>query len=189
MLESAPNNMDTAKTSRSLPGWFVTIVIGHHPWRTLARVAVFVIGAWFVFTFVLTPPIKVEGISMFPTYHDGQINFLNRLAYFHHEPQRGDVVGVHFRHTAGSSLLYLKRIVALPGETIAFVDGKLYINEQPVDEPYVRSACDWNMAPLKLGYDEYYLVGDNRGMPRTDHEQGVATRSQIVGRILFRGKS
>jgi signal peptidase I len=187
MLGLSPSNMETAKKSGGLPGWFVTIVIGRHPLRTLARVALLVIVAWAVLTF--TPPIKVEGISMFPTYHDGQINFLNRLAFFHHEPQRGDVVGVHFKHTAGSSLMYLKRIVALPGETIAFSDGKLYIDGERVDEPYVKSGCDWNMPPLKLGYDEYYLVGDNRGMARTDHEQGVAARTQIVGKILFGGKS
>jgi signal peptidase I len=181
--------MDAAKTSRPPPNWLVRLVIGRRPWLTFVRLAVLITGTWVVFSFVLTPPIRVTGISMLPTYHDGQINFLNRLAYVRHDPQRFDVVGVHFKNTDGNRLMFLKRIVGLPGETIAFVDGKLYINDEPMDEPYVKTPWNWNMPPMKLGLDEYYVVGDNRGMAFADHEQGAARRQQIVGRILFRGSS
>jgi signal peptidase I len=122
---------------------------------------------------------------MWPTFHNGQINFLNRLAYMSHDPQRGDIVGVRPKGVEGNGLLYLKRIVALPGETIAFQNGKLLINDQPWDEPYVQ-ACNWNMAPIKLGFDEYYVVGDNRSMDIADHTKFAARRQQIVGRILFK---
>ncbi len=178
--------MDAANTSRNPPNWLVRLVIGRRPLRTLARLVVLIAGTWAVFSFVLTPPIRVTGISMLPTYHDGQINFLNRLAYWRHDPQRGDVVGVHFKNTAGNHQMFLKRIVGLPGETVAFVNGELFINDEPLPEPYVKTLCDWNMPPRPLGFDEYYVVGDNRGMPIGDHEQGKATRQQIVGRILFR---
>ena len=73
---------------------------------------------------------------MLPTYHDGQINFLNRLAYLRHEPQRGDVVGIRY---SGDSILLLKRIVGLPGEEVSFDEGKLFINGKPLEEPYVKS--------------------------------------------------
>ena len=183
--------MDAAKTPRSLPNWFVRLAIGRHPWRTLARLAVLILGTWAVFSFVLTPPIRVTGISMMPTYRDGQINFLNRLAYWRNEPQRGDVIGVRFKNTDtdGNSLMFLKRIVGLPGETVAFVNGRLYINDEPLEEPYLKRACDWNMPPMKLGVDEYYVVGDNRSMALDDHWQKAILRRQIVGRILFRGNS
>jgi signal peptidase I len=181
--------MDAGKTSRSLPGWFVTMAIGRRPLRTLVRLAVLIIGTWAVFTFVLTPPIRVQGISMQPTFHEGQINFLNRLAYARHDPQRGDIVGIRFKGTEGAPLYFLKRVVGLPGETIAFENGTLYVNDAPLDEPYVKSGCDWNMPPLKLGFDEYYVVGDNRGMRFADHTQFPARRQQIVGRILFKPNS
>ena len=177
--------MGAGNTSRSLPGWFVTMVIGRRPMLTLARLAVLVIGTWAIFSFVLTPPIRVQGISMQPTYHEGQINFLNRLAYLRHEPRRGDVVGIRFKGTEGIPMLYLKRIAGLPGETVAFENGTLFINDTPLPEPYVKSGCDWNMSPFKLGFDEYYVVGDNRGMSIDDHWNKKIRREQIVGRILF----
>ena len=178
--------MGGEKKNGSLPQWFLTVVIGRKPKWTLVRLAVLLVATWVVFNYVLTRPIRVTGISMEPTYHDGQINIINRLAYLRHEPERGDVVGVSL---AGDHALYLKRIVGLPGETVAFVSGKLYINDEPVDEPYVRSQWDWNMPPRRLGFNEYYVVGDNRGMPMVDHTQGVALRNKIVGRVLWRGNS
>ena len=116
----------------------MTVVIGRRPMLTLARLAVLIIGTWAVFTFVLTPPIRVSGISMQPTFHEGQINFLNRVAYLRHDPRRGDVVGIRAKGTEGISMLYLKRIVGLPGETVAFENGTLFINDVPQQEPYVN---------------------------------------------------
>jgi signal peptidase I len=178
--------MGAGNTSRSLPGWFVTMVIGRRPGLTLARLAVLIIGTWAVFSFVLTPPIRVSGISMQPTYHEGQINFLNRLAYLRHDPRRGDVVGIRSKGTEGISILYLKRIVGLPGETVAFQNGTLFVDDVPQKEPYVdASKCDWYMPPIKLGFDEYYVTGDNRTMPFDMHWHEKVRREQIVGRILF----
>jgi signal peptidase I len=178
--------MGAGNTSRSGPGWFMTVVIGRRPMLTLARLAVLIIGTWVVFSFVLTRPIRVEGISMQPTYHEGQINFLNRLAYLRHDPRRGDVVGVRAKGTEGTPFLYLKRIVGLPGETVTFENGKLFIDDAPVDEPYVnKGGCDWNHPPIKLGFDEYFVTGDNRTMPWEMHWHEKVRRDQIVGRILF----
>ena len=126
---------------------------------------------------------------MEPTCHNGQINFLYRLAYARHEPQRGDIVGVGFTQTSGNHHMLLKRIIGLPGEKIAFLHGRLFINDEPVYEPYVKSGCDWDMPPKQLGPQDYYVVGDNRGMAFADHTQGIANRRQIIGRILFRGSS
>ena len=68
----------------------------------------------------------------------------------------------------------MKRIVGLPGETVAFVDGRVLINGEVLDEPYEKSSCDWNLPPVKLGPDEYFVVGDNRTMPWADHTFGEA---------------
>ena len=181
--------MDGARTKRSLPRWLLRLVIGRKPAWTLTRLAILIIGTWVVFNYVLTPPIRVTGISMEPTYHNGQINFFNRLAYAHRDPQRGDIVGVGFTQTSGNHHMLLKRIVGLPGEKIAFVHGRLFINDQPMYEPYVKSGCDWGMPPKQLGPQEYYVVGDNRGMAFADHTQGIAYRKQIIGRILLHGSS
>jgi signal peptidase I len=169
-----------------VPRWLQAVVIGRRPLWTLARIAVIVVAALVIFKYVLTPPLRVSGISMLPTYRNGQINFLNRLAYYRHPPERGDVVGIRY---SGEHKLLLKRIVALPGEKIAFKNGKLYIDDKEMEEPYVKTECDWNMPPRRLAAEEYYVVGDNRSMAFADHMQGVALREQIVGRVLWRGGS
>lgn len=179
--------MDDGTKKSSLPRWVHTLVIGRHPKWTLVRVAIVILTTFILLEFVVIP-IRVTGISMSPTYADGSINFINRLAYRHAKPQRGDVVGVRLK--AGEHLMYMKRIVGLPGETVAFHDGKLMIDGQPMDEPYVKCTCNWEMSPVHLGPNWYYVVGDNRAMRREDHYQFKADLiTQIVGKVIFGGKS
>src|ERR1041385_285708 len=99
--------------------WLQTILIGKKPRRTLIRIAVLVVVTVVVFKFVLLP-IRVIGKSMMPTYKDHGINAVNRLAYLSHPPQRGDVVGIRFTETANPRIMLMKRIIGLPGETVAF---------------------------------------------------------------------
>jgi signal peptidase I len=145
-------------------------------------------ACFLVFKFIL-PPIRVIGISMLPTYPDRSRNLVNRFAYLRHGPRRGDVVAIRLTVPADVQLavpkvMYLKRIIGLPGETVAFVDGRVLINGEILDEPYEKLSCDWNYPPVTLAADEYFLVGDNRSMPQADHTFGRCKRSQIVGKIL-----
>src|SRR5262249_7346901 len=97
-------------------------------------------------------------------------------------PRRGDVVAIRL---AGPHIMLMKRIIALPGETVAFHWGKTYINGRPLEEPYLRFPCDWEREPVTLGPDEYFVVGDNRSMPQVDHTFGRAGRERIVGRVML----
>ncbi len=161
--------------------WLRTIAIGRNPRNTLLRIFVLVLVCFVTFRFVLLP-IHVEGGSMLPTYRDHRVNFVNMLAYRYSEPKRGDVVTIKL---AGPSVMFMKRIVGLPGETIAFHHGHAIINGEPLDEPYVKNPCDWEIPPRTLGADEYYFVGDNRSMPEYDHTKGVAPRARIAGKVLL----
>lgn len=116
---------------------------------------------------------------MFPTYSDWGVNFVNRLAYRHTLPQRGDVVGIRM---AGPSIMLMKRIVGMPGETIAFEHGRLIINGEEIPEPYLKhhSPAPF-MNPVTLGPQEYYVIGDNR----MNSEAGRIDRGRIVGKILL----
>ena len=128
-----------------VPRWLRILVIGRNPKITLARAAVLAVLCIVVFKFFLLH-IRVEGISMLPTYQDGSAHFVNRLAYLWHEPRRGDVVGIRL---AGPHLMYLKRIIGLPGETVAFVNGQVLINGEVLDEPYEKLSCDWRSSACK----------------------------------------
>jgi signal peptidase I len=169
-----------AESSASLPWWCI-VLIGRRPKRTLVRIGVLVTVCFVLFKFVLAP-VRIEGPSMLPTYRRGQVHLINRLAYRSHEPRRGDVVAIEY---SGEHVMLLKRIVGLPGETVAFEGGRLLINGQAVEEPYVRYSCDWEMPPKVDLPDEFYVVGDNRSMPQDDHYEGRAKRERILGKLLL----
>jgi len=164
-----------------MPRWLRIMVIGRNPKVTLVRAAILAVLCILGYQSTLLH-IRVEGISMLPTYQDKSAHFVNRLAYMWHEPQRGDVVGIRL---AGIHLMYLKRIIGLPGETVAFVNGRVQINGETLDETYEKLPCDWNLAPVKLGPDEYYVVGDNRSMPAENHTKGKVERNRIVGKAIL----
>ena len=164
------------------PGWLKTAVFGRNPRRTLLRAAVLGTTAFIVFRFILLP-VRLEGESMWPTYRNRRVNLINRWAYLWHEPRRFDVVAVRLQ--AGSRVMLLKRVVGLPGETVEFRGGQLYINGRRLNEPYVRTRCHWNEPLEVVRADEYYVVGDNRAMPAHDHTHGGAERSRIVGKVVL----
>jgi signal peptidase I len=174
--------MDTNVEGLSRPGWLQAVLIGRRPKRTLVRIMVLVVLCLVVRAFILLP-VHVEGISMLPTYRDGSIHLVNRLAYLFHAPQRGDVVAI--RLLAGEHVMYLKRIVGLPGETVSFHKGQLYINGEPMDEPYVKLRGNWESQVWQLGPGQYFVVGDNRDNWFAGHEKGRQTRDFIVGRLLL----
>ena len=92
--------------------WVKVVVIGRNPKRTLARIVFLALSSFLIFKFVLLP-IRVQGGSMLPTYRENGVNVINRLAYVWSQPKRGDVIGIRL---AGPSIMYMKRIVGLPGE-------------------------------------------------------------------------
>jgi signal peptidase I len=172
----------TGQNPTPTPGWLRRIAIGKKPRYTAVRIVVLVVVCVIVANFVLVP-IRVIGQSMHPTYRDGSVNFVNRLAYLFHEPRRGDVVAIRY---SGKHMMLMKRIVGLPGETVSFYKGFVVINGEQIDEPYLRvKPEDWQQAPKTLGPDEYYVVGDNRTMPLVDHYEGRAARKRIIGKVLL----
>ncbi len=162
------------------PGWIQRVLIGRDPRWTLVRAVIWVAVIWLVANYVLLP-IRVRGVSMLPTYQENGYKLVNCLVYKFHPPQRGDIVAIRL---AGKHLMYCKRVVALPGETIAFHEGHILINGQVLDEPYLKRPCNWEQPPEAVGPNEYYVVGDNREMGFHDHEQGRATRERIVGKVF-----
>jgi len=147
----------------------------------LLRVAIVAVLAYLVFGYFCIPA-RLSGSSMEPIYHDGGINFCWTPSYWFKSPKRGDVVMVRL---AGKKIMFLKRIVALDGETVEFRDGKLLINGKEINEPYVRFQCDWNLPPRKVETGNVYVVGDNRDMNIDNHIFGQTTVKRVAGRPLW----
>ncbi len=154
------------------------MIFGRHPRRTLIRLSLLVSLTVIIFKFLILP-IQVSGLSMTPTYSDGKVNFVNQLAYVWAKPKRGDVVAI--RMPAERDML-LKRIVALPGERVAMHRGRIRINGEEIDEPYLRrwkGGLGFKEVPVEP--DHYYVVGDNRGIS----VHFPVPIWQIVGKVMF----
>ena len=159
-----------------------SFLLGRNPRRTAIRAAILVGVSVAVFGWILIP-IRAQGISMQPTYEPGSFHFVNRLAFVRRAPARGEVVGIRL---AGAGVMYVKRIVGLPGERVRIEGGRVLVNDAALDEPYVRHRrVNWSLPETELGADEYFVVGDNRGMPIGLHELGKVRRERIVGRVVF----
>jgi signal peptidase I len=158
-----------------------SLLFGRNPRRTTVRVLVLIAISVVTFRWILIP-VRTDGISMEPTYESGRLNVVNRLSYVASQPTRGDIVAIRL---AGLHVLYIKRVVGLPGERLAIVDGEVRINGQPLAEPYVAHRRPWNLPEVELGPAEYFVVGDNRGMNAADHTFGRVDSVRIVGRVMF----
>jgi signal peptidase I len=156
-------------------------IVGSRPARTLVRIGVLIVASVIVFGWVLIP-IRTYGDSMRPTYSAGSLNFVNRAAYFWRSPARGDVVAVRL---AGLHAVYVKRIVAMPGERLAIRAGEVFVNGARLDEPYVVYRGSWDVPEVAVPEAEYLVIGDNRGMRVEEHEFGRIKRERIAGRLLW----
>lgn len=119
---------------------------------------------------------------MVPTYANGAFLFCWRPSYWFGEPQQGDVVMVRL---AGRRVMYLKRVVALAGQTVEFRNGVLLVNGEAAVEPYLQTPCNWNLEERDVPAGHVYVVGDNRGMPIDQHHFGKASTRRVIGRALW----
>lgn len=158
-------------------------LLGRNPRWTLIRALVLVAVVAVVFKFILLP-IRVSGRSMEPAYRDGRINFIHRRAYTaERPPQRGDVVAIR---TSGTRMMYLKRVIGLPGERAEIIAGRVVINGRPLVEPYLRPPVyAWDWTAHVLAPDEFLVIGDNRAMAQELHQFGVVHRERILGRTVL----
>lgn len=140
----------------------------------------------FVFMFV-----QVDGPSMLDTLHTENRVFVWKAGYLFGQPQRGDIVICHYpenTYSGSANAYYVKRVIALPGDTLSIVKGDVYVNGEQIVEPYVsenRHKAE-NMEQITLGESEYFIMGDNRANSLDSRMVGPIERSQIVGEALYK---
>lgn len=177
-VESTPTSVDpTLETS--LPekrhsgfGRFVLDVIET---LLLAAVLFFAINA-------ISARIRVDGYSMEPTLHNGEFVLVNKLAYRFGGPQPGDVIVFHPPRDPEQE--YIKRIIGLPGDQVRVGNGQVFVNGQPLSEPYISAApryqSEWVVPENSL-----FVLGDNRNNSSDSHNWGTVPMENVVGKALF----
>ncbi len=166
-------------------------------WTLLAAVVIATLLRAFV-----AEPIRVDGTSMTNTLQDGEIVLVSKLDYLTGDMQRGDIVICRYPNRVektinlGASLafvdytIFVKRLVALPGDTVEIRNTVLYVNDEPVENPEKLGSLPRDYARRTLGADEYFVMGDNR---LTSHDSradnvGPLSKSMILGkakRVIF----
>jgi signal peptidase I len=123
---------------------------------------------------------KVYGSSMLPTIEEGEYIMVSKAAYFFGEPQRGDIIVFDSPKDPKSDLI--KRIIALPGDTVEIRDDKVIINGTPLAEPYTLEPPHYLVLPEEIPADHYFVLGDNRNNSSDSHRGWTAPRQNIVGK-------
>ncbi|MFH1745108.1 MAG: signal peptidase I [bacterium] len=143
--------------------------------------------------YFLIQPFYVNGKSMEPNFHDREYLIIDELSYRFNAPERGDIIV--FRYPKDPQEYFIKRLIGLPGEEIQIKEGNIIIynsNSQNgfiLEEEYLDGVKTYSSSAekIKLGENEYYVLGDNRNSSKDSRSFGSVNKSFIVGRVFFRG--
>jgi signal peptidase I len=148
--------------------------------RSLVRLILIAAGAVLLVRFVAAPYIVV-GDSMSPTLKSWDLCLMPRV--YHYRPRRGDIV--MFRTADDPPLYFVKRVIALPNETIAIANGVVRINDVPLAEPYTTVNPEWQMEPTLVPQNKVFVIGDNREQPEEEYVLGLVSTRLVKARMLW----
>jgi signal peptidase I len=153
--------------------------------RVWTRDLLIAVGLALVIIVFLYQPVKVEGTSMAPLLSDQERIFINKFVYRFEPIQRGDVVV--FWYPLDRSKSFIKRVIALPGETVEIRQGILSVNGKVVPEPYVPPQYEdvSDFGPVRVPKESYFVMGDHRISSNDSRVFGPVASRFIYGRAVF----
>jgi len=131
--------------------------------------------------------VQVEGSSMYPTLTDSGHYWLNRFSYIISEPRQNDIVALK---DPRDHMLEVKRIIAMPGQSVYLKDGRVYVNGKLLNEPYLLAntptyAYEKNPNEfICIGKNEFFVMGDNRNNSSDSRTFGAVPRRNIIGKLI-----
>jgi signal peptidase I len=176
------------------------------PLRLVADYAVTVLVAIalaFLLQAFVVKPFAIPSTSMADTLVIGQRVLVDRVAYHYRDVKRGDIIV--FRRPTPENDVLIKRVVGLPGDVLSLRDGKLFVNDTQLDEPYVKLEnggpeptvpadpmaggdpnAGWSLEkPFTVPADSYFAMGDNRLDSADSRYWGTVPRDHIIGRAFL----
>jgi signal peptidase I len=158
-------------------------------WETI-EIGIVAIIAVLVIRNFLIQPFLVSGASMEPTFSSGDYLLIDELSYRLKQPERGEVVV--FRYPGDESTFYIKRIIGLPGDTVSFKSGKVFVYsaEHPdgfvLDEAYIPPGIMTTGKDFTLKDGQYFVLGDNRSYSFDSRSWGSVSKNEIIGLVRVR---
>lgn len=148
--------------------------------RELIPYIIIIITVVLIRTFIATP-VLVDGPSMSPTLENNQLLILEK---FNKKLERNDIVVFKYHNDK-----LIKRVIGLPGETVEYKDGYLFINDKKVDDEFGSITKDFNLEQLKhkiIPEDYYFVMGDNRNNSVDSRMIGLVSIKNIKGKAIYR---
>lgn len=154
-------------------------------WVAIAGGALLV--AFLIKTFLLQA-FYIPSLSMAPTLKVNDRVLVNKLSYDLHDINRGDIVVFESPPNEGSQTKDLiKRVIALPGETVEAHDGHIYIDGSELEEPYLGpDVTTQQFEKTTIPPDHYWVMGDNRANSRDSRFYGAIPESVVIGRAFVK---
>lgn len=155
----------------------------------LLVVAVAITSALLVRAYVVQQ-FAVEGESMLTTLQDGDRVLVNRLSYRLHDPRRGDVVVLKRFDSAAAERDLIKRVIGLPGEFVEVRSCVVYVDDQPLTEPYIdpvvqqRDGCGGDYPKTEVPDGTVFVLGDHRGKSSDSRVFGPVAEDMLIGRAF-----
>ncbi|MDD5415824.1 MAG: signal peptidase I [Candidatus Daviesbacteria bacterium] len=153
---------------------------------------VVIFGAIFVSIYLFIAQFhKVQGNSMVPTFHNGDYLITEKISYRFRNPKHGEVVVL--KNPRDESQDFIKRIIAVPGDSLQISKNSVFVNGQIIKENYLPPDTQTRAGAfmqesniIKAGSNQYFVFGDNREHSSDSRDWGPVTKEDIVGKAFFR---
>lgn len=150
----------------------------------ILEVIVLAVGIFLIVYLLILRPHKIKGQSMHPTFPDAEYLLTEKVSYYREDPRRGDVIV--FKPPISEDE-FIKRVIALPGETVMVINGKVFVNDKQLKEDYIK--VDTNSGAFLSEGEKYvvpegnyFVMGDNRPHSSDSRAWGPITKKVITGK-------
>ena len=156
----------------TLSDWLISIIVA-------------VVLAFGIRTFIVEPYL-VSGPSMMPTLQDRERLIVNKFIYYTREPKRGEVIV--FKYPSDTRRDFIKRVIAVGGDTVEIVDGHTIVNDKEVKEAFIKEPFHSNYRKTVIPEGHVFVMGDNRNrsLDSRDSSIGMVDQRYILGKAVFR---
>ncbi len=168
--------------------------MGARLWRSQRenlQILVVALGLALFIRFFIAEPRFIPSDSMFPTLEVGDRLVVEKVAYHFRSPRPGEIVVFDppqqlLKQGYTVDQAFIKRIVARSGQLIQIQNGRVYVDEQPLEEPYIAEPPEYSFPPVIVPEGTFFVMGDNRNNSNDSHVWGFLPEENIIGRAIFR---
>lgn len=190
LSQSTPPTVEQAAsaTSANPNNWWARLSKSQ---RENLQILVIALALAVVIRLFVAEPRYIPSDSMVPTLEIGDRLVVEKVTYYLRPPQTGDIVVFdpppllqEFGYAPDKA--FIKRVIGQPGDVVQVQAGVVFLNGQPLAEPYIAEPPAYDMLPVQVPEDQYFVMGDNRNNSNDSHIWGFLPRQNVIGRAVFR---